>query len=93
MAGNRGFLRHPRLDALLEQGRAELNDARRLAIYAEALQIIREYAPIIMLRSGEAAVATSPWIRNMALSQCCITIGVLPFSYINLCPNHLFQLR
>ena len=34
MAGNRGFLHNPRLDALLEQGRAEINEARRLAIYA-----------------------------------------------------------
>ena len=67
-AGNFGFFHHPRLDALLEQGRAETNDARRLAVYSEALRIIRNYAPIMVLRSGEIAVAVNPNLSNVVLS-------------------------
>ena len=67
-AGNRSFMYHPRLDFLLEQGRAVTNQERRLSVYAEALQIIRDYAPVIMLRSGGQAVAVNPRMRNFVLN-------------------------
>ena len=66
--GNRGFLYHPELDRLLEEGRAEVNPVARAAIYAEILAILRQEAPIVMLRSGEALVAVNPNMRNMRLN-------------------------
>ena len=68
MPGNRGFLYSPELDALLLAGREELSEAGRLAIYAEALAYLRQNAPIVMLRSGEALVAVNPNLRNVVLN-------------------------
>ena len=68
MRGNRSFWYMPELDALLEAGRAEINPVVRAAIYADALRIIRENPPVIMLRTGEALVGVNPRMRNVVLS-------------------------
>ena len=66
--GNRGFWSTPELDALLEQGRSELDPAARMEIYAQAQAIIRENAPMIVLRQGEILNAVNPLLRGLTLS-------------------------
>ncbi len=46
---NRGHYLNPRLDALLEQGRQTLDEAKRLQIYHQVQQIIAEDLPYVSL--------------------------------------------
>lgn len=66
--GNRGFWASPELDDLLERGRAEVDETVRMAIYAEAQALIRENAPMIVLRQGEILNAVNPNLRGLTLS-------------------------
>ncbi|MCL1996477.1 MAG: ABC transporter substrate-binding protein [Defluviitaleaceae bacterium] len=66
--GNRGFWSTPELDALLEAGRAETDDAARMEIYAEAQAIIRAEAPMLVLRQGEILMAVNPNLRGLELN-------------------------
>ena len=68
MPGNRSFWHSPELDALLEAGRAETNPVARAQIYADALRLIRENPPVIMLRSGGQVVVKNPRLRNVQLN-------------------------
>ena len=68
MPGNRSFWYSPELDALLEAGRAETNPVVREQIYADALRIIRENSPVIMLRGTETLVAVNSRMRNVVLN-------------------------
>jgi peptide/nickel transport system substrate-binding protein len=54
--GNRTFFSDPRLDALLEEGRSETDPNRRMEIYAEAQNLIRDEAAWVFLRSGENVI-------------------------------------
>ncbi len=45
-AGNRSFYTNKKLDELLESGRREANQDKRLGIYKEAIQIISEDSPM-----------------------------------------------
>ena len=65
--GNRTFYSNPQLDALLEAGRSELDDAARMEIYRQALEIIRNDSPWIPLHRGEWVLAVSPDIRGLDL--------------------------
>lgn len=47
--GNRSFYSNPRVDELLELGRQEGNPDKRMAIYAEAQELIADEAPWIFL--------------------------------------------
>jgi len=67
-AGNRGFWSTPDLDRLLEEGRQELDEAARMEIYREAQSIIREEAPMIVLRQGELLWAVNPNLRGLVLA-------------------------
>ena len=66
--GNRTFWYYPELDALLEEGRSEVDPARRLEIYAEAQRIIRDNAPWIFLAQGETLIAANPNLRGFVIN-------------------------
>ena len=68
MPGNRSFWYSPELDDLLEAGRAETDPVVRAQIYADALRLIRENPPIVMLRSGGQGIALAADMRNMILN-------------------------
>ena len=57
-AGNRTGFSHPRVDALLDEGRRETDPDRRLAIYREVQELIQQEAPWIFANSGTNLVAT-----------------------------------
>jgi len=67
-AGNRTFFSTPELDDLLERGRSELDDNARLAIYREALEIIRDESPWIFINQGEELHAASPDLRGFIVN-------------------------
>jgi len=67
-AGNRTFWSTPEMDALLEAGRLATEDNERLAIYAEAQQILRDEAPWIFLNQGETLMATAPNLQNFTIA-------------------------
>ena len=48
-AGNRSFYSNPRVDELLERGRANSDPEVRLAAYREAQEIIRDEVPMVFL--------------------------------------------
>ncbi|MCL2574081.1 MAG: ABC transporter substrate-binding protein [Defluviitaleaceae bacterium] len=67
-AGNRTWTSNPDIDRLLEEGRSELDPARRAAIYAEILQIQREHPSKVIIRQHEHLAATSNNVRGFTLS-------------------------
>lgn len=67
-AGNRTFWDTPELDALLEAGRASVDEAERLSIYDEAQRIIRNEAPWVFLQQGELAHAAVANLRGLVLN-------------------------
>ena len=66
--GNRTFWYFPALDALLEEGRSEVDPSRRLEIYAEAQRMIRDNAPWIFLAQGETLIAANPNLRGFVIN-------------------------
>lgn len=66
--GNRSFFSYPRLDELLDQGRASNDAAARLEIYAEAQEIIVYQAPWIFLYADENIAATRDNVQNFILN-------------------------
>ena len=66
--GNRTFWADPQLDALLEQGRSEVDPAARLQIYADAQRIIRDNAPWVFINQGETLVAANPNLRGFEIN-------------------------
>ena len=54
---NLGFYANPRVDRLLEQAAAELDRAKRTALYREAQQIISDDAPHVLLYYGRDVAA------------------------------------
>ena len=67
-AGNRTFTHNRDLDRLLEAGRAEIDPTRRAAIYAEALQILRDHPSVVPIRQHVALAAISDNLRGFSLS-------------------------
>ncbi|WP_306009919.1 glutathione ABC transporter substrate-binding protein [Bacillus sp. MMSF_3328] len=51
--GNRSFYSNPKVDELIDKGRQETDEQKRLEIYAEAQEIEMEEAPIVFLRNDE----------------------------------------
>ncbi|KAF0818972.1 ABC transporter, substrate-binding protein (cluster 5, nickel/peptides/opines) [Bacillus sp. ZZV12-4809] len=51
--GNRSFYSNPKVDELIDKGRQETDEQKRLEIYAEAQKIEMEEAPIVFLRNDE----------------------------------------
>lgn len=62
--GNRSGFSNADVDRLLEEGRSELDPARRIEIYAEIQQIIRDEAAWVFLRQGENVDAAVPSLRG-----------------------------
>jgi len=65
--GNRTFTDNPALDALLEEGHWELDPERRRLIYAEIMQMLRDYPSIVPIRQQENLVAVSHDLRGLNL--------------------------
>ena len=63
-ASNRFRYDNPEVDGLLDQGRAELDPARRTEIYNEVQRLIVEDMPAIFLVHGEELVALSPNVEG-----------------------------
>jgi len=67
-AGNRTFYYNPEVDRLLELGRSELDESRRLAYYREVLEIIRDDSPWIFINQGEELHASSTDLRGFIVN-------------------------
>ena len=65
--GNRAFFSDPEVDRLLEMGRSEVNEQRRLEIYAEAQQLIRDAAPWVFISHDETLIATVANLQGFAI--------------------------
>ena len=65
---NRSFFSYEPLDVLLDAGRQSVDPDERLAIYAEAQQIVRDQAPWVFLRQGEDAVAVGTNVRGFVIN-------------------------
>jgi peptide/nickel transport system substrate-binding protein len=66
--GNRAFFDDPRVDDLLDRGRAETNPEQRLAIYAEVQRIISDEAPWLFVNQDETLMATNPRLRGFEIN-------------------------
>jgi glutathione transport system substrate-binding protein len=62
---NLGFFSDPHLDELIDQGAAEIDDAKAKLIYDEAQKLINEEAPHVLLYSRRDLVATSAKVSNV----------------------------
>jgi peptide/nickel transport system substrate-binding protein len=65
---NRSYYVNPRVDALVDQGRAEMNQAKRQKIYAEVQSIVAEDLPYIHLFYLDNVVVHSKRVRNIELT-------------------------
>ena len=61
---NHAFYRNPELDRLLDRGRVEPDDARRIAIYQEVEQIILRDAPWAFVYNAVELTVTQPYVRD-----------------------------
>ena len=66
--GNRTRFSNPQVDALLTEGRVETDPARRLEIYYEVQQIIRDEIPWVFLFQGELLNASSSALRGFSMN-------------------------
>ena len=64
---NRSFYSNPHLDALLEEGKKELHLSKRIQIYKEVQQMIREDLPIIPLWHNDQVAFVKKDIQNYFL--------------------------
>jgi len=65
---NRSYYVNPRVDALIDQGRRELDPARRKAIYGEVQQILAEELPYINLWYLDNVIVHSKRVRDVESS-------------------------
>jgi peptide/nickel transport system substrate-binding protein len=65
---NRGFYANPRLDALIDQARKELDQNQRRQIYAEVQTILAQDLPYIDLWYHDNVVVHTRRVRNLRLS-------------------------
>jgi ABC-type transport system substrate-binding protein len=64
---NRAFYSNPRVNALLDQAKVELNRERRLQLYQQAEAIIVQDAPWVFLHHTERYVVHQPWVTGYTL--------------------------
>lgn len=62
--GNRSFYSNPKVDELIDKGRQETDEQKRLEIYAEAQKIEMEEAPIVFLRNDEDLAAIGSNVKG-----------------------------
>jgi peptide/nickel transport system substrate-binding protein len=65
---NRSFYANPRVDALIDHGRRELNQNTRKQLYAELQRILAEDQPYINLWYFDNVLITSKRVRNVTLN-------------------------
>ena len=65
---NRGYYTNPRVDALIAQGRRELDQNRRKNIYAEIQQIVAHDLPYINLWYVDNVLVHTRRVTNLRLS-------------------------
>jgi peptide/nickel transport system substrate-binding protein len=65
---NRTYYSNPRVDALIDQARAELDQNKRKQIYAEIQQILAEDLPYINLWYFENVMVHTRRVRNLTLN-------------------------
>ncbi len=65
---NRGFYANPRLDALIERGRSELDQNVRKQIYAEIQDILSQDLPCINLWYQDNVLVYSKRVRHLTLN-------------------------
>ena len=66
--GNRTYYANPRIDALIDQARGELNQNARKQIYAEIQQILADDLPYINLWYLENVMVHTKRVRNLTLN-------------------------
>jgi peptide/nickel transport system substrate-binding protein len=64
---NRGYYSNPRVDALIDAGRRELDQEKRMAIYAELQRVLAEDLPYIDLWYFDNVVVHTPRVANVHL--------------------------
>lgn len=64
---NLGFFSDPALDRLIDQGAAELDDAKAKVIYGAAQKLINEEAPHVLLYYSRDLLATSAKVSGVAM--------------------------
>jgi peptide/nickel transport system substrate-binding protein len=65
---NRGFFSDPRVDGLIAQGRKELDQNKRKAIYLEIQRILAEQLPSLNLWYLDNVLIHNPRVRNLTLN-------------------------
>lgn len=65
---NRSYYVNPKVDALIDRGRAELDPAKRRAIYVELQEVLAEDLPYINLFYLDNVLIHSRRVRNVALT-------------------------
>ncbi len=65
---NRSYYVNPKVDALIDRGRSEMDQSKRRAIYAEVQQIVAEDLPYIHLFYLDNVVIHSRRVRNVVLT-------------------------
>ncbi len=65
---NRGFYSNPRVDALIDQARSELDQNKRKQLYAEIQRILAEELPYINLWYQDNVLVHSKRVRNLSLN-------------------------
>ena len=65
---NRGFYANPRVDALIDQGRTEVDQAVRKQLYFEIQQILAEELPYINLWYLDNVLVHSRRVKNLTLN-------------------------
>lgn len=68
-AGNRSFFDNAEVDELLEQGRRELDDAKREEIYQEIDKILVEEQPAVFIRQSQSANAARTEVEGLYISH------------------------
>jgi peptide/nickel transport system substrate-binding protein len=65
---NRSFYKNPRMDALIDQGRSELDQNKRKQIYAEIQHILAEDLPYIDLWYFDTVLVANRRVKNLSLN-------------------------
>jgi peptide/nickel transport system substrate-binding protein len=65
---NRGFYANPRVDALIDQARRELDQQKRKELYAEVQRIVAQELPYINLWYFDNVLVHTSRVRNLEIS-------------------------
>jgi ABC-type transport system substrate-binding protein len=63
-SGNRAHFRNAELDALLDKGESEADPKKRIALFQQAEDLIREETPWIPLYHRKTFAVTQPWVQG-----------------------------